>query len=80
MKYSVMIALLLTGCVTRHSVHVPVCPAIIPYSAQSQSKLADELENLPANSEIMRYILDYKRERDMLAACQKLGTASQSKD
>lgn len=46
------------------------CPPQMDYTQQSQLKLAKELESLKPDSEIMRYLLDYKRQQDMLKACQ----------
>lgn len=46
------------------------CPAIVPYSAEFQAKLADELAALPAESALVVAMLDYKRERDQLRHCQ----------
>lgn len=46
------------------------CPAIVPYSAEFQAKLADELAALPAESVLIVAMLDYKRERDQLRECQ----------
>lgn len=63
--------LLLAGCADTHVVHVPLCPPVMEYSKASQMNLSHELRTVPADSQITRYLLDYKRERDMLRACRK---------
>jgi hypothetical protein len=43
----------------------------VEYSGEFQQKLADELEALPTGfTAIPTVIVDYKRERDQLRACQ----------
>ena len=46
------------------------CPPLKDYTSQSQEKLSREISALKSDSEIIRYLLDYKNQRDMIRACQ----------
>lgn len=47
------------------------CPPLIVYSKDQQTRLADELDALPAGAVmIRRWIADYILTRDQLRACQ----------
>ncbi|MBI0075527.1 hypothetical protein H3T59_07825 [Commensalibacter sp. M0357] len=46
------------------------CPPLRDYTSQSQEKLSSEIKALKPDSEIIRYLLDYKSLRDMIMACQ----------
>lgn len=52
--------------------HVPVatCPAIVPYSLEQQTQVADELETLPPDAMTRRFMTDYGVLRARLRACQ----------
>ena len=72
MRHSVYLTLILfgvlTGCAT--AIPVPVCPAVIPYSAEDQTKAADELDALPPGSVLPRFMADYGELRARLRMCQ----------
>jgi hypothetical protein len=65
---------LIVGClgfVTACS-HTPVavCPAIVPYTPEQQTALADELDTLPPQSMTRRFMTDYGVLRAKLRECQ----------
>lgn len=62
------LALLLSAC---SHVAVPVCPAIVPYSAEDQAKAADELDSLPPGAVLPRFMADYGVLRAKLRECAK---------
>lgn len=60
----------LTACETPAS-DTSTCPPIVEYPPAVSSRLADEIEALPAGSVIPMIVEDYIRERDMLRACNR---------
>ena len=71
---SVLIVLLLTGCVTVASDDDAVivrieCPALVKYDKAVQTRLADEIDSLPPGSPLRQLINDYSKLRDM---CRKI--------
>ena len=70
---SVLIVLLLTGCVTVASDNAVVvrieCPALVKYDKEIQTRLADEIDSLPPGSPLRQLINDYSKLRDM---CRKI--------
>lgn len=52
------------------------CPPLRDYRTQSQEKLSSEIKALKPDSEIIRYLLDYKSLRDMIMACQNIRDTS----
>ena len=70
---SVLIALLLTGCVTVASDDAVVvrieCPALVKYDKEIQVRIADELDSLPPGSSLRQLINDYSKLRDI---CRKI--------
>lgn len=62
------IALLLSGC--QRTQWLTVCPTPVVYDQRTEHHLAQELQTLPQHSTIVQFLLDYKKERDMLKACR----------
>lgn len=60
----------LTACGAVPVSDTTTCPPIVQYDDAFNKQLADELENVPADSATMRAIEDYIRERDQLRKCQ----------
>lgn len=61
----------LTSCATASSSPAPsVCPRIVEYSKEFQGRLADEIQALPQGSALLDAMLDYRRLRGELRACQ----------
>lgn len=73
---SVLIVLLLTGCVTVASDDAVVvrieCPALVKYDKEIQARLADELDSLPPGSQLRQLINDYSKLRDMCRRIKKI--------
>jgi hypothetical protein len=68
------IVLLLSGCVTEasdgRSVTIKIeCPVLVQYDKALQSKIADELDELPAGSPLRQLVNDYLKLRDI---CRKI--------
>lgn len=59
--------LILSAC---SSVPVATCPAIVPYSLEQQTQVADELETLPPDAMTRRFVTDYGVLRAKLRTCQ----------
>jgi len=57
---------LLSGCVKGV---FNTCPPIVAYSADQMEKSITEVEQLPADSEILNMILDYAQLREQLRYC-----------
>lgn len=53
----------LAGCSTQLNTGSG-CPPLVQYSAQTQRRAADELQQLPKDSAIGQMIVDYKKTRD----------------
>lgn len=71
MRYSVYPLIILYGVLTACSTTpVAVCPAIVPYSLEQQTKAAQELESLPRPSMLERFMQDYGELRARLRACK----------
>jgi hypothetical protein len=49
---------------------VAVCPAIVPYTPEQQTQVADELETLPPDAMTRRFMTDYGVLRAKLRSCQ----------
>lgn len=49
---------------------ITACPPIVAYSAEFNSALAAEVEQMPEDSAALRAIQDYIAERDQLKKCQ----------
>ena len=60
---------LLAGC-GQTVVVKTVCPPLVQYDAAYQSRLADEVEAMPAGSAAARAITDYGQLRAVLRACR----------
>lgn len=60
----------LTACGTPGGSSPSACPEIVEYPPEVSQRLADEIEQLPADSIIPMIVEDYIRERDMLRACR----------
>lgn len=61
-----------TACAPVHSNYVCQCPNIISYSILSQKRLATELRSIKPDSEIVHYLLDYQKQRNVLQACHQI--------
>ncbi len=61
----------LTGCATVASeLHVvSVCPPVVEYSREFQTRAADELDLLPERSAVAEMLSDYAVMRDQARAC-----------
>lgn len=72
MKHIILLALVfLAACSSSPRVVYRIeCPPLRDYTPQSQEKLSSEIKALKPDSEIVRYLLDYKRQRDMIMACK----------
>lgn len=72
MKHIILFALVfLAACSSSPRVVYRIeCPPLKDYTSQSQEKLSREIKALKSDSEIIRYLLDYKSQRDMIIACQ----------
>jgi len=57
---------LLTGCAKEV---FNTCPPIVAYSDEQMSKSITEVEQLPADSELLNMILDYAHLREQLRYC-----------
>ncbi|WP_040363688.1 hypothetical protein [Commensalibacter intestini] len=61
--------ILLCSCTKTH--FISLCPKPVEYSKESQQKLQQELVNVPEDSQVIQYLIDYKKQRDMLNACHQ---------
>lgn len=61
------VALMLAACNTPI---VTACPPVPIYSTEFQTRLANEIHDLPPDSALGMAIVDYKRLRDQLRACR----------
>lgn len=64
----------LASCATGSSSLTPVtlvCPTIVEYSAEFQSRAADELEMLPPGSALAEMVGDYGQLRERIRACRR---------
>lgn len=62
-----LLMLLLTACGAR--VSEPVCPSLVPYTAEEQNQMADELIAPPPKPALERAMRDYAGLRDQARAC-----------
>lgn len=64
---------LLTGCATPgfESGGVAVCPPVVEYSREFQSRATEELEMLPDGSAVVEMIADYAVMREQARVCRK---------
>lgn len=67
----VIATLSLTACATAPSRPSVVCPPITTYDRAFQSRLADEVEQLPPGATLERAMLDYAKLRDQARACAR---------
>jgi hypothetical protein len=49
---------------------VATCPALVPYTPEQQTAVADELDTLPPAAETRRFMTDYGVLRAKLRECQ----------
>lgn len=63
---------LLCGCatVTSEGRAVRICPPVVDYSREFQTRAAEELAGLPAGSMIVEMLSDYAVMRDQARACE----------
>jgi hypothetical protein len=66
----VIAVLWLTGCATDDSDTRAPCPPVVEYTAEDQTRAADEVEALPEGPVIVRMLGDYAVLRDQARACQ----------
>lgn len=59
---------LLVGCL---SAPVSVCPPLREYDQTFMTRLADELDRVPADSAMVQAIVDYRALRDVIRACER---------
>lgn len=65
-----LILFLLYGCASPSLVQYKVvCPRTTLYSKEDQQNLGKELKKLAPNNIIIKFLINYKKERDMLIAC-----------
>jgi hypothetical protein len=57
---------LLAGCGTTVQT---VCPPLVEYDQPFMRRLADELDAAPSGSAMARAVVDYRRLRDVVRAC-----------
>ena len=60
----------LSGCASKMETIKIICPKIQKVTPSSERKLAGELLKMPDNSATIQYILEYKKLRAELRACQ----------
>ena len=60
----------LAGCANRMETVKIICPEIQKVTPSSERKLAGELLKMPDDSATIQYILEYKKLRAELRACQ----------
>jgi len=62
----------LTGCATGSSEHGArtYCPPVVEYSREEQRRVADEVEALPEDAVIIRWLADYAVLRAQLEHCR----------
>lgn len=68
-RYSLMLASLALMAACSPTI-TSVCPPVQQYSKQFNQSLANEIEDLPDNSLIVRVISDYINLRDQLKICR----------
>lgn len=64
-------SILLTGCTTTKYVPVVQCQENVYYSPENQQKALAELDTLPADGELVHYMMDYSKIRDANRACEE---------
>ncbi|OUI78161.1 hypothetical protein HK18_08900 [Commensalibacter intestini] len=67
----ISIGCLILLCSCTKTNFISLCPEPVKYSQESQQKLQQELMNIPEDSHIVQYLIDYKKQRDMLSACHQ---------
>ena len=62
----------LTGCATAvfEPVGASVCPPVVEYSREVQTRVADEVARLPEGALITGWLADYAVMRDQSRACE----------
>lgn len=60
---------LLSGCAQTVVVKT-VCPPIVNYDAPYMTRLANEVDAMPADAAAVRAIIDYRQLRDVIRACK----------
>jgi hypothetical protein len=62
----------LTGCATAgfEAGGVAVCPPVVEYSGEFQTRVAEELAMLPDGSAVVEMMVDYAAMRDQARACK----------
>lgn len=63
---------LLAGC-GQTVVVKTVCPPIVNYDQPYMTRLANEVEAMPADAAALRAIIDYRQLRDVIRACKESG-------
>lgn len=58
----------LAGC-TPTPPPITACPPVVPYTAEQQTRAADELDALPADAALREMMADYARVRNQLRVC-----------
>jgi len=48
----------------------PICPPVVPYTAEAQARAADEMAALPPGAVLPEMLADYAALRDQLRACR----------
>lgn len=68
--FALLAEFFLSGCASRMETIKIICPKIQKVTQSSERKLAGELLKMPDDSVTIQYILDYKKLRAELRACQ----------
>lgn len=68
--FSLLVGFFLAGCASRMETVKIICPKIQKVTPSSERKLAGELLKMPDDSATIQYILEYKKLRAELRACQ----------
>ncbi len=62
-----LLLLALTACTAPPP--ITACPPIVEYTAEQQTRAADELDALPADAALREMMADYARVRNQLRVC-----------
>ncbi|GHC36342.1 hypothetical protein GCM10007291_42200 [Gemmobacter nanjingensis] len=65
-----IVTLWLTGCAMGGSDAHPPCPPVVEYSTSDQARAANEVEELPEGTIIIRMLGDYAVLREQARACR----------
>ena len=63
--------LFLGACATDVSEPLPGCGSVVEWSPEIQAQAADELDALPADAVLLRFIEDYGAMREEARACRE---------